>query len=48
VHRDPLTVTMPKPQPLPAAELARFREQSQPMLARLQQMQATASALASR
>lgn len=48
VHRDPLTVTMPKPQPLPAGELARFRQQSQPMLARLQQMQATASALASR
>lgn len=48
VHRDPLTVTMPKPEPLPAAQLARFREQTQPMLARLQQMQATASALASR
>ncbi len=48
VHRDPLTVTMPKPQPLPAGELARFRQQTQPMLARLQQMQATASALASR
>jgi hypothetical protein len=39
---------MPKPQPLPAGELARFRQQTQPMLARLQQMQATASALASR
>ncbi|MFN7782221.1 MAG: peptidoglycan DD-metalloendopeptidase family protein [Lysobacterales bacterium] len=48
VHRDPLTVTMPKPQPLPAGELARFRQQTQPMLARLQQMQATAGALASR
>jgi murein DD-endopeptidase MepM/ murein hydrolase activator NlpD len=35
VHRDPLTVTLPKPEPLPAGELARFREQTQPMLARL-------------
>jgi murein DD-endopeptidase MepM/ murein hydrolase activator NlpD len=48
VHRDPLTVTMPKPEPLPAGELARFREQTQPMLARLQQLQASASALAQR
>jgi murein DD-endopeptidase MepM/ murein hydrolase activator NlpD len=48
VHRDPLTVTMPKPEPLPAGELARFRLQTQPMLARLQVMQSTASALATR
>ncbi len=35
-HRDPLKVTLPKPQPLPASELARFRLQSQPMLAQLE------------
>jgi murein DD-endopeptidase MepM/ murein hydrolase activator NlpD len=35
VHRDPLKVTLPKPQPLPAGELARFRMQTQPMLAQL-------------
>jgi murein DD-endopeptidase MepM/ murein hydrolase activator NlpD len=34
-HRDPLKVTLPKPQPLPAAELARFELQRQPMLAQL-------------
>jgi len=48
VHRDPLTVTMPKPEPLPSGELARFRQQSQPMLARLQVMRSSASALAAR
>jgi murein DD-endopeptidase MepM/ murein hydrolase activator NlpD len=48
VHRDPLTVTMPKPQPLPGGELARFRSQTQPMLARLEVMQTSAGALASR
>jgi murein DD-endopeptidase MepM/ murein hydrolase activator NlpD len=36
VHRDPLKVTLPKPEPLPRTELARFRLQTQPMLARLQ------------
>jgi murein DD-endopeptidase MepM/ murein hydrolase activator NlpD len=36
VHRDPLKVTLPKPEPLPHAELARFRLQTQPMLAKLQ------------
>ena len=35
VHRDPLKVTLPKPEPLPAAELARFRLQVAPMLAQL-------------
>jgi murein DD-endopeptidase MepM/ murein hydrolase activator NlpD len=39
VHRDPLTVTLPKPEPLPASELARFNMQTQPMLARLQLME---------
>ena len=35
VHRDPLKVTMPKPEPLPKSELARFRLQTQPLLAQL-------------
>ena len=35
VHRDPLTVTLPPPEPLPAAQLAQFRKQSSPMLAKL-------------
>lgn len=35
VHRDPLKVTMPKPEPLPRAEFARFRMQTQPLLAQL-------------
>lgn len=35
VHRDPLTVTMPKPQPLPANELARFRLQKAPLVGQL-------------
>jgi murein DD-endopeptidase MepM/ murein hydrolase activator NlpD len=35
-HRDPLKVTLPKPEPLPRGELARFRLQTQPMLAKLQ------------
>ena len=32
----PLTITMPKPQPLPTKLLARFEHQVQPMLARIQ------------
>jgi murein DD-endopeptidase MepM/ murein hydrolase activator NlpD len=36
VHRDPLKVTLPKPEPLPRTELARFQLQTQPMLAKLQ------------
>ncbi|MEB2316201.1 MAG: peptidoglycan DD-metalloendopeptidase family protein [Xanthomonadaceae bacterium] len=34
-HRDPLKVTLPKPEPLPASELGRFQEQTRPLLARL-------------
>lgn len=34
-HRDPLSVTLPKPEPLPAAELAKFKQLTQPMLAQL-------------
>lgn len=34
-HRDPLTVTLPKEEPLPATELARFQSRAQPLLARL-------------
>jgi murein DD-endopeptidase MepM/ murein hydrolase activator NlpD len=36
VHRDPLKVTLPKPEPLPRSELARFQLQMQPMLAQLE------------
>jgi murein DD-endopeptidase MepM/ murein hydrolase activator NlpD len=46
VHRDPLTVTLPKPEPLPAVELARFERQSQPLLAKLKALEATQLALA--
>jgi len=34
-HRNPLTVTLPPAEPLPAAELAQFRSKTAPMLARL-------------
>ena len=36
---DPLKVTLPKPEPLPRAELARFQMQTQPMLAKLQMIE---------
>jgi hypothetical protein len=34
-HKDPLKVVSRRPDPLPAAELRRFRERIQPMLAQL-------------
>jgi murein DD-endopeptidase MepM/ murein hydrolase activator NlpD len=41
-QRDPQTVTLPKPQPLPAAQLARFESQVvRPQLARLKTMDAS-------
>ena len=35
VHRDPLKVTLPPPEPLPATQLAQFRKMASPMLAKL-------------
>lgn len=48
VHRDPLTVTLPKPEPLPKAELARFGLQMQPMLAQLQLLEGNGALAAAR
>ena len=39
VHRDPLTVTMPKPEPLAPAELARFRAATAPAMAQLKRVE---------
>jgi murein DD-endopeptidase MepM/ murein hydrolase activator NlpD len=39
VHRDPLTVTMPKPDPLAGAELARFRAATAPAVAQLKRVE---------
>jgi murein DD-endopeptidase MepM/ murein hydrolase activator NlpD len=39
-HRDPLTVTTLPPEPLPSIELARFRMQAQPMLTKLNKLEA--------
>ena len=39
-HRDPLTVTLPKEEPLPASELARFNKGSGVLLARLKMVDA--------
>ncbi|WP_374012533.1 peptidoglycan DD-metalloendopeptidase family protein [Pseudoxanthomonas koreensis] len=48
VHRNPLSVTMPPPEPLKGAELAAFRAQAAPAMARIESMErlmyATASA----
>jgi len=38
-HRDPLQVTLPKPEPLPKSELARFQEQTRPLLAKLEMLE---------
>jgi murein DD-endopeptidase MepM/ murein hydrolase activator NlpD len=47
-HRDPLTVTLPKPEPLPAVELARFERETTPQLAKLKTLEATRTSLAKR
>ncbi len=39
VHRNPLSVTMPPPEPLKGAELAAFRAQTSPALARIKGME---------
>lgn len=39
VHRNPLSVTMPPPEPLKGAELVAFRAQTAPALARIQGME---------
>jgi murein DD-endopeptidase MepM/ murein hydrolase activator NlpD len=46
VHHDPLTVTLPKPEPLPAVELAKFQSQTTPMLAKLKTLEATQTVIA--
>ncbi len=46
-HRNPLTVTLPPAQPLPAAELARFNATSTPLLARLKMIDGAQFARAS-
>jgi hypothetical protein len=38
-HRNPLSVTMPPPEPLKGAELVAFRAQTAPALARIQGME---------
>lgn len=45
-HRDPLSVTLPKPEPLPATELVKFRQLTQPMLAQLKRYEDSRLALA--
>jgi murein DD-endopeptidase MepM/ murein hydrolase activator NlpD len=39
VHRNPLSVTMPPPEPLKGADLAAFRAQTAPTLARMESME---------
>lgn len=48
VHRDPLKVTFPKPEPLPATELARFRQQTAPVVAQLDLLEGRQFAAATR
>lgn len=45
-HRDPLTVTLPKPEPLPATELVKFKQLTQPLLAQLKRYEDPRLALA--
>ncbi len=40
-HRDPLTVTLPKEEPLPTSELALFKTRADPLLARLKMIDNT-------
>ncbi|HEX5755361.1 MAG TPA: peptidoglycan DD-metalloendopeptidase family protein [Arenimonas sp.] len=40
-HRDPLTVTMPKPEPLKGSEMIAFRAATAPVLARLERIEGT-------
>lgn len=47
VHRNPLTVTMPPPEPLKGAELAAFRAQTAPVLAQIQSLERLKYATAS-
>src|SRR5690606_38560593 len=48
VHRDPLKVTLPKPEPLPASELARFRRRGRPLMAQLGLLEAGTQLASSR
>jgi hypothetical protein len=41
-----LTVTLPKPEPLPSVELAKFQQTTSPMLAKLKTLEATQIAVA--
>ncbi|WP_438970335.1 OapA family protein [Methylophaga sp.] len=45
VHRNPLTVALPKAQPLDAKYMAEFKQKSQPLLAQLEQLQLPVLAL---
>lgn len=45
VHRNPLTVELPKAEPLPKSEMAAFRKTSAPLLARLDRLRETQVAL---
>ncbi|MGA9422183.1 MAG: peptidoglycan DD-metalloendopeptidase family protein [Rhodanobacteraceae bacterium] len=40
VQRNPLTVTMPKPEPLPASQIAQFRQSTAPFIARIKSIDA--------
>jgi murein DD-endopeptidase MepM/ murein hydrolase activator NlpD len=47
VHRDPLTVTLPPPEPLPAKQFAQFRQTIAPTMAKLKIADGTRIALSS-